>query len=44
MIANVPTKPIPTLYKAAGDWLVYLAIVFLLAIALMPIHKFQLKR
>jgi len=37
MIANVPTKPIPTLYKTAGDWLVYLAIVFLLAIALMPI-------
>lgn len=44
MIANVPTKPIPTLYKAAGDWLVYLAIVFLLAIALMPMHKLQLKR
>ena len=40
MIANVPTKSIPTLYKTAGDWLVYLAIMFLLSIALIPRHKF----
>ncbi len=44
MIANVPTKPIPTLYKTAGDWLVYLAIMFLLLIVLMPKHKVQLKQ
>lgn len=42
MIANVPTKPVSTLYKAAGDWLVYLAIIFLLVISLkpMPRHSF----
>jgi len=43
LIANVPTKSIPTLYKAAGDWLVYLAIIFLLVLALMPKHKYQSK-
>lgn len=41
MITNVPTKPVPTFYKTAGDWLVYLAIVFLLAIALIPLHKLK---
>lgn len=48
MIANVPTKPVQTLYKAAGDWLVYLAIIFLFVIALLPRpmlrHNFQFKQ
>jgi len=44
MIANVPTKPVPTLYKVAGDWLVYLAIFFLVVVTLVPRLKNQLKR